>query len=152
MSTIKSIGMIALIVIVVMAVSVGAWGLKAALLPAKTVTEQISSAGEVIEKTYDADNAIHTYEWFKQQEADIRYAKKQAINTKLALDEYKEMYGDPLEWDFQTRNGYNSMNLKYLGQKNYCDNLIEDYNAKSSMANKEIFKDKLPLHVDKILW
>lgn len=152
MSTIKTVGVISLIVVVFVIIGVAGWGLKAALLPAKTVTTQIDSAEQIIEKTYDADNAIYNYEWFKQQEADIRATEQQIGNMKAALDEYKDMYGEPKDWDFQTKQDYNSQNTKYTGQKNYYNELVEDYNARASMANRNVFQDKLPLHIDKIIW
>ena len=152
MSAIKTIGVISLIVVVFVIIGVAGWGLKAALLPAKTVTTQIDSAEQIIEKTYDADNAIYNYEWFKQQEADIRATEQQIRNMKSALDEYKDMYGDPKDWDYQTKQDYNSQSTKYTGQKNYYNELVEDYNARSSMANRNVFQDKLPLHIDKIIW
>lgn len=152
MSTIKTIGTISLIVVVFVVIGVAGWGLKAAFLGPKTVTTQIDSAGQVIEKTYDADNAIYNYEWFKQQYEDIQAAGRVIKNTKIELASYKEMYGDPKEWDWQTKQDYNSINTKYLGQKNHYESLVADYNARSEMANRNIFKDKLPLHVDKILW
>ena len=152
MSKTKAIGIATLIIIALVVLSVAGWGLKAAMLGPKTITTQIDSAAEVIEKTYDADNAIYNYEWFKQQEADIRAAEKQIGNMKHSLDEYKDMYGDPTEWDFQTKQDYNSQNTKYIGQRNYYEELVEDYNARANMANRNIFDDKLPLNIDKILW
>lgn len=152
MSTIKTMGIISLIVVVFVIIGVAGWGLKAALIPAKTVTAQIDSAEQIIEKTYDADNAIYNYEWFKQQEADISATEQQIRNMKGALDEYKDMYGDPKDWDYQTKQDYNSQSTKYTGQKNYYNELVEDYNARASMANRNVFQDKLPLHIDKIIW
>jgi len=152
MSTIKTIGIVAIIAIVMVGISVAGWGLKTVMLGPKTVTTQIDSAGDVIEKTYDADNAIYNYEWFKQQYADIQAAEKMITNTKVIRDDYKDMYGDPKEWDWQTKQDYNSINTKYMGQINNYETLVEDYNARASMANRNVFQDKLPLHVDKILW
>ena len=152
MGTTKTIGIITLIVLALVVVSVAGWGLKAAMLGPKTVTTQIDSAGAIIEKTYYADNAIYNYEWFKQQYADINAAEKVIRNTKSSLDGYKDMYGDPKEWDWQTKQDYNSINTKYLGQKNHYETLVEDYNARASMANRNVFQDKLPLNVEKILW
>lgn len=128
------------------------WGIKAVLLPAKTVTTQIDSAGDIISKTYDADNAIYNYEWFKQQYEDIQASERVISNTNAELTSYRELYGNVSTWDWQTKQSYNSMNSKYLGQQNYYEELVAEYNARSSMANRNIFKDKLPLHVDKIIW
>ena len=149
MGNVKTIG---IIILALLLVSAAGWGIRAAMLGPKTVTTQISSAGEIIDKTYDADNSIYNYEWFKQQKADIDAMVKVIQNTKRNLDDYKEMYGDPKEWGWQTRQDYNSLNTKYLGQQNQYEMLVEDYNARASMANRNVFMDKLPLHVDKILW
>lgn len=130
----------------------GGWALKAALLPAKTVVTQIDSAGNIIDRTYDAESAIYNYEWFKTQYEDIEATERIITNTKAEMNAYRDMYGNASVWDWQTRQDYNSLQGKYLGQQNFYEDLVADYNARSKMANREIFKDKLPLHVDKILW
>ena len=151
-SKLKGIGAVVIIIASLVALSALGWGIQAAFLGPKTVTTQISSAGDIIEKTYDADNAIYNYEWFKQQYADIQAAEKIISNTAEIRNDYIDMYGDPKEWGWQTKADYNSINTKYLGQKNHYETLVEDYNARASMANRNVFQDKLPLHVDKILW
>lgn len=145
---------IAAIIAVVLVVSVitGGWVLKTALLPVKTVTTQIDSAGNIIERTYDADSAIYNYEWFKTQYEDIEATERIIRNTKTEMDAYRDMYGNASAWDWQTRQDYNSLQGKYLGQQNFYEELVADYNARSKMANRNIFKDKLPLHVDNVLW
>lgn len=148
----KSITVIAITFLLLIALVGGGWVLKAVLLPAKTVTTQIDSAGNIIESVYDADNAIYNYEWFKTQYEDIQATERIISNTKVEMDAYKELYGNASTWDWQTKQDYNSMSGKYLGQQNYYESLVAEYNARSKMANREIFKDKLPLHVDKVLW
>ena len=143
---------IAIIVVILIAVFATGWILKVALLPVFTVTKQIDSAHDIIDKTYDPSAAIYNYEWFKQQFEDIEATERIIRNTKIEMDAYKDMYGDASEWDWQTRQDYNSLQSKYLGQQNFYEELVGDYNARSEMANREIFKDKLPLHVDKVLW
>ena len=148
MSTIKTVAIIAIIFIVVFAVG---WTLKTAFLPVKTVITQIDSAGDIIDMTYDPDSAISNYEWFKTQYEKIQATEIQITNTKQIMDSY-DMYGNASEWDWQTKKDYNSLQCKYLGQQNYYEDIVAKYNARSKMANREIFKDKLPLHVDKMLW
>lgn len=139
-------------VMLLIGVIMGGFALKAVLLPVKTVTTQIDSAGNIIDRTYDADNAIYNYEWFKTQYEDIQATERIIGNTKTEMDAYKELYGNASGWDWQTKQDYNSMSGKYLGQQNYYEDLVAEYNARSKMANREIFKDKLPLHVDKVIW
>lgn len=143
----------AIIIIGILVVAIpGAWMLKVALLPAKTVTSQIDSAGNIIDKTYDAENAIYNYEWFKTQFEDIEATERIIRNTKTEMDAYKEMYGDASAWDWQTKQDYNSLQSKYLGQQNFYEDLVAEYNARAKMANRNIFMDSLPLYVDKVLW
>lgn len=149
MKTIYVVGMAFMLLIALIG---GGWALEAVLLPAKTVTTQIDSAGDIIDRTYNADNAIYNYEWFKTQYEDIQATERIIGNTKVEMDAYKELYGNATSWDWQTKQDYNSMSGKYLGQQNYYEDLVAEYNARSNMANREIFKDKLPLHVDKVLW
>lgn len=148
----KTITVAIIALMLLIALISGGWVLKAVLLPAKTVTTQIDSAGNIIDKTYDANNAIYNYEWFKTQYEDIQATERIISNTKTEMDAYKEMYGNVSGWDWQTKQDYNSLQKKYLGQQNYYEDLVAEYNARSNMANREIFKDKLPLHVDKVLW
>lgn len=149
MNTTKAI---VIVVILVVAMVAGGWALKAGMLPFLTVTSQIDSAGNIIEKTYDADNAIYNYEWFKQRHEDIKATEIQISNTKQSMEDYRDLYGNASEWDWQKTQDYNSLNKVYLGQQNYYEGIVADYNARSNMANREIFKDKLPLHVEKIIW
>lgn len=148
----KTITVVIIAVMLLIALISGGWVLKAVLLPAKTVTTQIDSAGNIIDKTYNADNAIYNYEWFKTQYEDIQATERIIKNTDTEMNAYKEMYGNVSNWDWQTKQDYNSLQKKFLGQQNYYEDLVAEYNARSNMANREIFKDKLPLHVDKVLW
>ena len=148
----KPIYAIVIVAAVFIAAIAGGWALKAALLPVKTVVTQIDSAGNIIDITYDAENAIYNYEWFKTQYEKISATERVIRNTRAEMDSYRELYEDPTAWDWQTRQDYNSLQRRSLGQQNYYEELVAMYNARSKMANREIFKDKLPLHVDKMIW
>ena len=114
--------------------------------------EQVESSHEIIDKTYDADNAIQNYEWFKLQYEKIQAAERKIDNTYMQKDEYKETYGDAKDWDWQTRQEYDRISATLLGQRNHYEDLVAEYNAKSKMANRNIFIDKLPYNVDKKMW
>ena len=113
---------------------------------------QIDSAGRIIDKTYDAENAIYNYEWFKTQYEKILAAEKQINNTAQQVTEFKEMYGDPKEWEWSIQEEYSRLSATFLGQKNHYEQLVAEYNARSQMANRNIFQDKLPFNVDKKIW
>lgn len=120
-------------------------------LPVKTLTAQIDSADEIISKTYDADNAIANYEWFKQQIEDIKATERKLENMHAELDSYSD-YGAKANWSFDTKRAYNSLNSKTTGMDNFYEEQIGDYNARMNMENRNLYKDKLPLSVERILW
>ena len=122
------------------------------LLPVKTVTSQIAAASDIIDKTYTADNAIYNYEWFKTQYEKIDANRKQVQNTIATIADFKNTYGDITSWDYETKQEYNRLNTIKLGLQNQDNTLVAEYNARSKMANKAIFKDKLPLNVERMLW
>ena len=142
---------IAAIIILALLFVVG-YAIKAIFLPVRTVTDQIDSAGNVIDKTYNADNAIYNYEWFKTQYEKIQANREQINNTIEQIKEFKQTYGDVSTWDSSTKDEYNRLNTIKLGLINQDNNLVAEYNARSKMANRAIFENKLPLSVDKILW
>ena len=146
----KIIGIIVAIVLILGAVSIGFGVLK---LPVKTLTTQIDSASEIIDKTNDADNAIYNYEWFKTQHEQIQVMERQIKISEQEIDDHKDLYGtDANAWGYSTKDEYSRLKSIRAGQDMQYEKLVGDYNARSKMANRNIFQDKLPLHVDKILW
>jgi hypothetical protein len=113
---------------------------------------QVDSAHEIIDKTYAAENAIYNYEWFKTQHEKIIAKEKQIDNTEFEIKEFKEMYGDPTKWDWQTRQDYQHLKTVSMGMKNFYEDLVSEYQARSKMANRNIFEDGLPFDVDKKIW
>jgi hypothetical protein len=95
------------------------------------VTNLFTQAGRVVAKTIDADNVIYTYEFFRQQYQDVV-----AIDGKIA-----EMSAGAAaaSGDEQVR-----LNSIVLGLKTKRAQMVADYNAKASMANRSIFLAGLP--------
>lgn len=137
---------------IILVVCILLFAIKVVLLPVKTVTEQLDSAGNIIEKTYDSDNAIYNYEWFKTQFEKINANREQIKTIKQEVDDYKLMYGNVSTWDYQTKEEYSRLNSIKIGLINQDKNLVAEYNARSKMANRNIFNDKLPFYVDDLLW
>lgn len=94
-------------------------------------TNFLTQAGRVVSKTIDADNVIYNYEWFRQQYQDV-----QAIDGKIAT---MEAGAGAAEGDERTR-----LNAVVLGLKTKRQQMVADYNAKGSMANRSIFTAGMP--------
>jgi hypothetical protein len=153
MNELASVASVFIIACVAVMLIVGAgYAIKAIFLPVRTVTDQIDSAGDIIDKTYDANNAIYNYEWFKTQYEKIIANRDQIVIANSTINEFKSTYGDPKDWGYANQQEYARLLTVKQGLQNQDKNLVAEYNARSKMANREIFKDKLPLNVDSILW
>jgi hypothetical protein len=123
-------------------------GVKVMLFPVNTLSKSVDTAYEVVDQTMDGDNAIYNYEWFKEQEAFIREC---LTNEEIAKEEY-DMYLEMLpkdreKWAREDRQEESSLRNSYYALQKLTNKAMEDYNAKSSMANRSIFKDNLPSNI-----
>src|SRR5688572_8667370 len=68
--------------------------LRDALLPWTAYKAEVTSAEGIIERTYNPDNAIYNYEWFKRQEEKIHATELQIENTIAQRKEFMTTYGN----------------------------------------------------------
>ncbi len=109
---------------------------------------QVQMNRDVITQTYDADNALYNYHWFKQKAEEIKATDTKAGIALEALNTYAKEWPDKSKWTYIDKEEYNRLNTNYIGLKNYYNDLVADYNAKAKMVDKAIFKDNLPLFFD----
>jgi len=90
-----------------------------------------TQAQKVINHTIDANTAFTNYEWFHTTYNDIlatqgkiKDAHTLSIQTNIS-DDLRSMY-----------------QVNYSGLTNFVRNMVSEYNAKSSMWNRTLFKDK----------
>lgn len=152
MSALKVIGIVLAVILALAAISAAAVGIGIVTLPWHTVTAQVDSAHEIVDTVNDADNAIYNYEWFKTQHEKIIAAEKNAQVTHDSMNQFKADFGEPKDWDWQTKQMYNQKSTTFAGQQQHYNDLVAEYNARSEMSTRNIFDDKLPMHVDKMLW
>lgn len=137
----------ALLIILVL---VSGFVLKVVLFPVNTLDKSIDTAYGVVDKTLDADNAIYNYEWFKDQEAHIRACLKNEEISKEEWDLFKsELPEDREKWTREDKQEESSLRNSYYALQKLTNLAIEDYNSKSQMANRNIFKDNLPSNISR---
>lgn len=90
-----------------------------------------SQAQKVINHTVDANTAFTNYEWFHTTYNDI-LATQGKIKDAYTLSIQKDITDD-------MRSMYQ---VNYSGLTNFVRNMVSEYNAKSSMWNRTLFKDK----------
>lgn len=103
---------------------------------------------QVEQKVLNADNAISSYEWFIQQEADIRAKYKQEARAKQDVEDFIAMLpADREKWSRQDRDEVQRLRTVASGIGYQVDGMVEDYNAKSNMQHKALFSKGLPTNI-----
>ena len=98
----------------------------------------------------NGSNAIKNYEWFKQQEADIRKLHQQETNHTQALLRFTDgLPKDKSKWSYFDRDEYQKLSSNITAQKDMVNRAIENYNANSAMVSKNIFKNNLPSNLSR---
>jgi hypothetical protein len=104
------------------------------------------SAANIYEKTLDADNVIFNYEWFKLQYNDYLSLKAKIEIAETEAESYKQ---NAAQWTDNQRKEYERLASIATGLKYQLQDVISEYNAKSSMLNRNLFKDKeLPYRLE----
>lgn len=128
-------------------------GIKTMFFRVNTVDKSIDTAYGVVDKTLDADNAIYNYEWFIEQEAHIRTCLK---NEEIAKEEWElfksELPEDRTTWDRDDKQEEASLRNSYYALEKLTNLAIEQYNAKSEMVSRNIFKDNLPSNITRAFY
>jgi hypothetical protein len=141
---------ILLLVFILVILIFGGIAIKVLLFPVNVADKSVDLAYATTNKTMTAENAIYNYEWFKEQEAYIRQNYK---NEEIAKEEYdlfvSTLPKDREKWDRQDKDEESSLRNSYYALQKLTNKAIEDYNAKSSMVNRVIFKDNLPSNIDR---
>jgi hypothetical protein len=127
--------------------------LKIVLFPINTISKSADTAYQVVDKTMDGGNAIYNYEWFKSQEAYIRQCLKNEDIAKEEWENFKKgLPEDRQQWLKEDKNEESSLRNSYYALQKLTNKAMEDYNAKSSMANRAIFKDNLPSNISRAIY
>ncbi len=99
------------------------------------VSNLLIQPARVVQKTLDADNMIYNYEWFRQQYQDVL-----AMDGKIAVQQ--EALDAVIDADERIRVASIVAGLKTKRQQ-----MVADYNARGSMANRSIFTAGLPQQI-----
>lgn len=130
-----------------------AFGVKLLFFDFNAYDKSVDMAYDVVNDTLSSENAIDTYEWFKEQEAYIRQCY---TNEEIALEEWN-VFKDSLTDDRESWSNFDareesSLRGSYYALQKLTNKAIEDYNAESSKANKSIFKDNLPSNISRAFY
>lgn len=127
----------------------GGLGIKLLFFPVNTATKLIDTAYQAQSKTLNADNAIYNYEYFKSQKESIDATNQKLAIARDAVSTFKLEAGDRTLWTFEDKTESARLSAVAQGIESQLKDMIADYNAKSSMANRAMFKDSIvPSYID----
>ena len=104
------------------------------------VANPFKQGAAIINKTIDADNVIMNYEWFKQRHEDIGAIDSKIKGAQNAVDQFKEDAGERKDWHREDREEHSRLASVALGLTQQRADLAAEYNARSRMVNRSIFK------------
>lgn len=104
----------------------------------------LSQPARVVQKTFDADNMIYNYEWFRQQYADIQAMDQKIAASASSLASFERSAGPRTGWASSDRNRWDFLNSQVLGLTNQRTTMVATYNGRASQANRSIFMAGLP--------
>jgi hypothetical protein len=87
----------------------------------------VNQGQRIVAKTFDADNVLHNYEWFRNQYNDVLAIDRKIANTAAAVT------GTSDEAE-RTR-----LNQVVLGLQNQRESMVAQYNANAQKSNRNIF-------------
>ena len=107
------------------------------------------SVNGVIDKTLDSNNVIYNYEYFHQANQDIRAMDIKIIDAKTAAKAFSDQFANRKDMDREDKTEQDRLNSIVLGLQQERQNMVATYNARSQMANRDIFKgNDLPQHIN----
>lgn len=105
---------------------------------------QIQTERGIIEKTYNADNALYNYHWFKERAEAIEATKTKIKHAEAAVEIF-EQAGPRTAWTFEDKTEHARLSSVSFGLKNHYQDIVAEYNARAKEVDRAIFKDELPL-------
>lgn len=81
----------------------------------------------ILQKTFDADNVIQNYEWYKDAFNSIKAKRRQIV-------QFKSMYAAQPEGSEK-----NKLRIDMAGIQQICRDLSAKYNSNASKVNRSIF-------------
>ena len=96
--------------------------------------------GSIINKTINADNVLYNYEWFKLRHEAINAIDSKIVSSDKTTKTLTDSLGLRKEWHREDRIEHARLSSICLGLRQQRDDLVAEYNAKSRMVNRSIFK------------
>jgi len=94
----------------------------------------------IVADTLDGDNVKQNYEWFKQRHEDVLAIDRKIQHSERDVKLFKTEAGPRKDWKREDRIEASRLQSISTGLQQQRDDLVADYNARSRMVNRAIFK------------
>lgn len=141
----KIFGITVLVVIGFVLLGVVGTALNLITIPWLKFTSQVQTNRDIVTKTYNADNALYNYRWFKDRHEAIKASEVQIENAMAVQANFKLEAGPRKDWTFEDKTEDARLGSVVLGLKNHYQEIVAEYNSRAKQADRAIFIDELPL-------
>lgn len=129
----------------VLALAVVGTAMNLITIPWLKLNSQIQTNRDIVTKTYNAENALYNYRWFKDRAEAIKATEAKVKLAAQAEADFTADAGPRDKWTFEDKTESARMRTITLGLKAQYEDLVHEYNSRASQVDRAIFKDDLPL-------
>lgn len=140
----KIFGIISLVFGGMTVLSVIGMALNIITIPWLKLGSQVQMERDIVTKTYNADNALYNYHWFKERYEAIKATESKIKIAKEQVVSFETSAGSRKDWTFEDKTEHARLNSVVQGLKSHYEDIVAEYNAKSKEVDRAIFKDELP--------
>ena len=125
---------------IILVVAVSSILFKVVYLPLHVANRAVETAYGVVDKTLNAENVIYNYEWFKRSYNSYKALKDKYVTAKSSVNQFLVDYPNKDKWKEEDKTEYSRLNTIVQAYENQMNDAEAEYNARSAMANRSIFK------------
>ena len=101
----------------------------------------LSTPAAVVTKVTNPDRILSDYEWYRESWQDCKALDEQIATTLQSIEDYKAMLPEDVStWKQADRTELSRLNAVLLGQRNQRSSIVKEYNARSMMLSRNLFK------------
>lgn len=106
---------------------------------------QVQMNRDIVKKTYNADNALYNYHWFKERAGSMKALQSTIDQSEAAVSSFEVSAGARKDWTFEDKTEDSRLRAVVQGQKAQYNSIAGEYNARAQEVDRAIFQDNLPL-------
>lgn len=139
------IGVALLVIVGLIGLSVVGMALNIITIPWLKLGSKVQMERDVVQKVYNADNALYNYHWFQEKGEAIKATKAKIKIANEAIASFELSAGARKDWTFEDKTEHARLSAVAQGLKSHLEESVAEYNARAKEVDRAIFKDELPL-------